>query len=59
MECLLAGEWRSPAFLKYLDLYALERDAVVQAHLEESEDEDEQECAVAASAVSCSGHRRD
>ena len=36
-----AGEWKSPAFLKYLDLVALDRDMVVQAHLdEESEDDD-------------------
>ena len=28
-----AGEWKSPAFLKYLDLMALDRDMVVQAHL--------------------------
>ena len=38
-EILEAGEWRSPAFLKYLDLVALEMDMVVQAHLDESEDE--------------------
>ena len=36
-----AGEWKSPAFWKYLDLVALDRDMVVQAHLdEESEDDD-------------------
>lgn len=39
-EILDAGGWRSPAFLKYLDLEVLERDAVVQAHIDES-DEDE------------------
>ena len=40
-EILQAGEWRSPAFLKYLDMETLERDLVIQAHLnEESEDED-------------------
>ena len=39
-EILKAGEWRSPAFLDYLDLHSLERDAVIQAHVEESEDEE-------------------
>ena len=40
-EILKAGEWRSPAFLEYLDLEQLERDLVVQAHLDdESEDEE-------------------
>ena len=39
-EILAAGEWRSPAFLKYLDLDLLEHDLVVQAHLEDSSDED-------------------
>ena len=32
---------RSPAFLAYLDLHALERDAVVSAHVAESSDEEE------------------
>ena len=35
-----AGEWRSPAFLQYLDIHLLERDAVIQAHCDESEEED-------------------
>ena len=39
-EILQAGEWSSPAFMKYLDMMALERDAVMEAHLNESEDED-------------------
>ena len=40
-EILQAGEWRSPAFLKYLDMETFERDLVIQAHLnEESEDGD-------------------
>jgi len=39
-ELLEAGEWRSCAFLKYLDLVDLERDIVVQAHLDESSDEE-------------------
>ena len=36
---LQAGEWRSPAFLSYLDLHTLETDLVIQAHCDESEDE--------------------
>ena len=39
-QILAAGEWKSPAFLLYLDMHALERDAVVQAHLDESDRED-------------------
>ena len=37
-RCLVveAGEWRSPAFLRYLDLDVLERDIVVDAHAAES-----------------------
>ena len=38
-EILSAGEWRSPAFLKYLDMYALDRDVVVEAHIDESDGE--------------------
>ena len=38
-EILTAGEWRSPAFLAYLDLESLEHDFVLQAHLDESDDE--------------------
>ena len=41
IEILRAGEWRSPAFMDYLNHLELERDAVVQAHLEESSSEDE------------------
>ena len=33
---LAAGDWRSPAFLKYLDEQQLEDDAVVEAHLGDS-----------------------
>ena len=40
-EILAAGEWRSPAFMKYLNMHQLKEDLVVQAHLEESEPEDE------------------
>ena len=39
-EILEAGEWKSPAFLQCLDLHRLERDAVVQAHLDESDDDE-------------------
>ena len=35
-EILTAGEWRSPAFLDYLDVHELECGAVVEAHLGES-----------------------
>ena len=36
---LEAGEWRSPAFMHYLDLDRLEADMVIQAHvLDESDD---------------------
>ena len=38
-EILQAGEWSSPAFLKYLDLHCLDRDLVVQAHAGESDSE--------------------
>ena len=38
-EILNAGEWSSPAFLKYLDLHKLETDLVVQSVLEESDAE--------------------
>ena len=40
-EILQAGQWKSPAFTKYLDLEAVEMQAVVEAHMAESEDEDE------------------
>ena len=40
LEILRAGGWRSPAFLTYLDLEQLEHDAVVEAHLAESSDDD-------------------
>ena len=40
-EILEAGEWTSPAFLKYLDLHRLDTELVVQAHAGESESDDE------------------
>jgi len=39
-EILAAGQWRSPAFLSYIDLEKLERDTVIQAHVDESSDEE-------------------
>ena len=35
-EILRAGDWKSPAFLQYLDREQLERDRVLEAHLEDS-----------------------
>lgn len=41
-EILAAGQWRGPAFLVYADLGSLEQGAVLQAHLDESSsDEDD------------------
>ena len=40
-KILAAGEWRSPVFLDFLDMCQLERDVVVQAHLDESEEDDQ------------------
>ena len=37
---LEAGEWSSPAFLKYLDTEQVESQVVVQAHIDDSEDDD-------------------
>ena len=41
VEILQAGQWKSPAFLNYLDVNSLESEAVLQAHLEESSDSDD------------------
>ena len=38
---LAAGEWRSPAFLQYLDKEELENQAVQQVHLDAHLDEDD------------------
>ena len=35
-EILRAGDWKSPAFLQYLDREQLERDRVLEAHLDDS-----------------------
>ena len=40
-EILEAGEWSSPAFLKYLDLHQLNTKLVVEAHCGESDSDDE------------------
>ncbi len=40
LEFLEAGEWSSPAFLKYLEMATLDRDVVMSAHVEESDGED-------------------
>jgi hypothetical protein len=40
-EILQAGEWSSPAFMKYLDVCRLKGDAVVEAHLADSDAEDD------------------
>ena len=41
-QILQAGEWRSPAFMDYLNVHDLERDAVIQAHCDESASEGEE-----------------
>ena len=38
-EILAAGDWKSPAFLSYIDRHKLEDDVAMQAHLAESDDE--------------------
>ena len=38
---LSAGEWKSPAFLDYLDVHRLERDLVITAHCEESDSDED------------------
>ena len=40
-EILEAGQWRGPAFLKYMDLMQLECDVVVEAHMDDSSDDDQ------------------
>ena len=40
-KILEAGEWSSPAFLKYLDLHKLDRELVVQAHCLETDSDSE------------------
>ena len=39
-EILVAGQWSSPAFLKYLGVQALEASAVLEAHMDESSDDE-------------------
>ena len=40
-EILRAGDWKSPAFLAYLDIKQLELDRTCEVHLEDSEIEEE------------------
>ena len=40
-QILQAGQWRSPAFLAYVDKEALEDSVVVEAHLDESSSDEE------------------
>lgn len=40
-EILTAGEWRSPAFMDYMDKMELEKSVVIEAHMDESSSEDE------------------
>ena len=39
-EILAAGEWRSPAFMSYIDMHALDTQLVVQAHVDEESSDD-------------------
>ena len=52
-EILMAGEWRSPAFMSYLDMCELERGAVVEAHADESSSDDEDIDALACMRAKC------
>ena len=40
-EILKAGEWRSAGFMAYMDKESLESDAVLEAHFQVSDDEDD------------------
>ena len=46
VEILQAGQWRSPAFLSYLDLKSLERDAVLAACVDDSSGGEEEACTI-------------
>ncbi len=50
-QILAAGEWKSPAFLLYLDMHKLESELVVQAHVDESDGEDSEEQYAAAKSA--------
>ena len=39
-QILEAGEWRSPAFLAYMDLNKLDEDLVLRSHMDEESDEE-------------------
>ena len=45
-EILRAGDWRTPAFLRYLDAVQVEHDRTVEAHLGDSSDEEVWFCVV-------------
>ena len=40
-EILAAGEWSSPAFLKYMDIHQLEANMVLQSHMDDSDCDEE------------------
>ena len=39
-EILAAGEWKSPAFMSYIDLHKLDAELVLHAHVDEESDDD-------------------
>jgi len=41
-KILQAGQWRSPAFLAFVDTEGLENGVVVEAHMNESSSDDEE-----------------
>ena len=43
-EILAAGEWRSPAFMSYLDVHKMEVEMVMQGCLAEESDCDGEDC---------------
>ena len=48
-QILAAGEWKSPAFLVYLDMQGLDKDLVIQAHVDESDGDEDEDAAKTAS----------
>lgn len=40
LKILRAGDWRSGAFLTFLDALGLERDGIMEAHLADRNDDD-------------------
>ena len=41
LEILQAGDWKSPAFMTYMNMEQLESETVMQAHYAESDVDDE------------------